>query len=33
MNNLVIEFAKTTKLKIATDDVHMKQDTELKYIA
>lgn len=33
LNDLVIEFAKTTKLKIVTDDVHMKKDTELKCIA
>lgn len=33
LNDLVIEFAKTTKLKIVTNDVHMKQDTELKCIA
>lgn len=33
LNDLVIKFAQTTKLEIATADVYMKQDTKLKCIA
>lgn len=33
LNDLVIEFAQIAKLKVATDDVYMKQDTKLKCIA
>jgi len=33
LNDLVIEFAQIVKLKVTTDDVHMKQDTKLKCIA
>lgn len=33
LNGLVIKFAQTTKLEIATADVYMKQDTKLKCIA